>query len=985
VADDSGAVLLRLLRSSLISLLSDALETVTQSVGFSSLNPVGAEWAGSGLEDRLLEPPAAVMSANPVTGRVIDALRKLSSINRPDAIAGLFGWDPDPVGHSQSRGIACAVRLGPVGAPNFAVAMAVTFDAASSVRIDIVAKGNTGDRSTVLPLDARSALSVGARVVDTFEIGLPVTGPATVVRGSSGDAVRVGLTRAAAAQPAKGPGIDLGAIELFAEIKLSGRVPELTGGMRIGGGSVRITPGDLSAIVPALGPIPLDVALALSSSRGIDLAGSPTLAVRLPSGASTPAISTGPLDLALTPRPVPDSPSVLVHVSCPISLDLPAVPIHLDLEGMGFDIPFALGGPKLAFDLEGLVPQLPAGAGAALALPIVKGDGRMLRTGTTFAGMLAVVMPPVSVNALGLLDSSTGSFLVIIGATFPPPGIQLGFGFAITGVGGIVGVGRRVDRDALTRSVQDGTAASFLFPADPGARSQELLPALDHAFPPAPNSVVVGPMFRISWGGRILTASVAVVLELPDPVRISILGKLLLAVPDPAIPLVRIQATFLGQVDPGVPSMMFVASLTDSNIAGVTITGDVYLLVRGGDDADVVLSAGGFHPQFVRPAGVPALNRIAITLASGPFLQLRCQAYLAVTTNTVQFGARVDLVAEIAGCGLRGHLGFDVLIQLEPLRFIAEISVAVAVEVLGETLVGIALTLALEGPTPWRARGRGSIDLFLFSASFDFDETWGSPPPIPLATPDMADILGKAFGRSEAWIPRAPDPAASPVQLNAAGQRALDTGFALHPHGSLSARQRLVPLGVTIDRYNRQPIAPQRWDVSSPLLGAGNPVLSGGEEREQFAPAAFLAMTDDAQLSRPAFESFRAGLGLIGGSVVIDVTRSTDFDYETKVVSKTVSDFKPAAVTLGRLLSMAESVATAGIDDPRWWPEPPAVVTVATTPSFVAVDAWSFTAAEDVVAPSTNATAQFEAIAAVQASDPARRISVVEAWEVAAT
>jgi len=432
--------------------------------------------------------------------------------------------------------------------------------------------------------------------------------------------------------------------------------------------------------------------------------------------------------------------------------------------------------------------------------------------------------------------------------------------------------------------------------------------------------------------------------------------------------------------------MMFLASLTDSNIAGVTITGDLYLLVRGGPEADVILSAGGFHPQFVRPAGVPALNKIAITLANGPFLQLRCQAYLAITTNTVQFGARVDLVAEIAGCGLRGHLGFDVLIQLEPLRFIAEISVAIAVEVFGETLVGIALALALEGPTPWRARGRGSIDLFLFSASFDFDETWGSPPPIPLARPDIAAILGDAFGKPEAWVSHAPDPNASPVQLNTSGRRALDTGSGLHPHGSLSARQRLVPLGVTIDRYNRQPIEPQRWDVSTPVLGEGNPAASGGEEREQFAPAAFLAMTDDAQLSRPAFESFRAGLSLLGGGVLIDaIVRATDFDYETKVVSKVVGEAGSAAVALGALLSSAESVVTAGLDDPRWWGADPEVVTVATKPSFVPVDTWSFTAADDIAAPSMNATMQFEAVADALAADPARRITVVETWEVMAS
>jgi hypothetical protein len=194
-----------------------------------------------------------------------------------------------------------------------------------------------------------------------------------------------------------------------------------------------------------------------------------------------------------------------------------------------------------------------------------------------------------------------------------------------------------------------------------------------------------------------------------------------------------------------------------------------------------------------------------------------------------------------------------------------------------------------------------------------------------------------------------------------------------------------VPLRVTIDRYNRQPIAEQRWDIADPVLGAGNPAPSGGEEREQFAPAAFLAMTDDAQLSRPAFESFRAGLSLVGGGVAVDEPRLTEFDYETKVVSKAIEESAPTAVTLGVLMALTESVATAGIDDPRWWPKPAAVVTVAATPSFVPVDTWSFTAAEDIAAPSANATEQLEAVAAAQVVDPARRVGLAEAWEVAAT
>ena len=980
--DTAGTMLLQLLRSAITSLLSDALSELRHATDLSALGPAGPEWAGSGFEAHLLQPVTTTLPASPVTARVVAALQKLSHVTGPSATAGLFGWNPDPVGHTRQPGIACAIRIsGPSPAMKFAAALAITLDNGQPA-VAIVAHGDSGPQSGGLPLDDQWALTAGGKITDTFEVDLPATGPATVTHANNGDVIRLGLTRQATPAAGVGPGIDLGAIAFDVALTLAGATPDLSGAMRITGGAIRIAPDDLSSIVPTLAPIPLDVALGISSTKGVDVAGSTTLEVRLPTGGSHLGVTTGPLDLVLTAQPGGAGPRVQVHVSCPVSLNLPAVPIHLDVDGMGFDLPFQLGGAGLGFDLSALAPQIPTGAGATLALPIVQGAGHLQHSGTSYSGTLAVVMPPLAVNALGTLDTHTASFLVILGAVFPPPGIQIGFGFAVTGVGGIVGVNRRIDRDALTQAVQDGTAASLLFPTDPAKAAQETLPTLDRLFPSHSGSVIVGPMFQISWGGRLLTGSVALVLELPDPVRMSIIGKVVLAVPDPALPLIRMQITFFGQIDPAEPSLTFLASLSDSTIAGIPITGDMFVLVRGGSNADVIVSAGGFHPKYTRPPGVPALNRIAMTLSSGPLLQLRCQAYLAVTSNTVQFGARADLVAEIAGCGLRGSLGFDVLIQFSPFHFLAEISAAVAVEVLDETLVGVALQLSLEGPGLWRARGRGSIDLFLFSTSLDFDESWGSQPLQDLGTPDIEGTLRDAFAQPDAWTAAAPDPAAAPVQLTIDAGRLLADGTRVHPHGALSAQQRRVPLGITIDRFNRIPIAPQQWDVGNPTLG-GVPDPTSGELREQFAPGAYLSMTDDEQLSRPSFESFGAGLSFVAGGVTVAAERSTDFDYETSVVSNIVAGNNALQVDLQSLVAPAEQVSRAGIDDPRWWRPQSDVVTVTPAPALAAANAWSMTEATDVAAPSTNATEQYDAVNAARTADPTRNIGVVEAWEVA--
>src|SRR5205823_3933596 len=125
--------------------------------------------------------------------------------------------------------------------------------------------------------------------------------------------------------------------------------------------------------------------------------------------------------------------------------------------------------------------------------------------------------------------------------------------------------------------------------------------------------------------------------------------------------------------------------------------------------------------------------------------------------------------------------------------------------------------------------------------------------------------LGDALRAPDAWVARPPDPRASPIVLTAAAMRALADGRVVHPHGSLTARQKVVPLGVAIDRFNQLPIDRQQWDIASPVLGAGRAATAGAEVREQFAPGEFLGLDDAQRLSRPAFEAFRAGMDLVSG------------------------------------------------------------------------------------------------------------------------
>ena len=102
----------------------------------------------------------------------------------------------------------------------------------------------------------------------------------------------------------------------------------------------------------------------------------------------------------------------------------------------------------------GLLP--PQGIGLALDAGPVNGGGFLkVISANEFAGGLQLKILGIGAFAYGLyktLPSGDVSVVALIGIRLPLPGIQLGFGFAISGFGGLVGINRRADTCLLYTS-----------------------------------------------------------------------------------------------------------------------------------------------------------------------------------------------------------------------------------------------------------------------------------------------------------------------------------------------------------------------------------------------------------------------------------------------------------------------------------------------------------------------------------------------------
>ena len=212
------------------------------------------------------------------------------------------------------------------------------------------------------------------------------------------------------------------------------------------------------------------------------------------------------------------------------------------------------------------------------------------------------------------------------------PPIQLGFGFNLTGIGGLLAINRTFDENVLRAGLKNHTLDGVMFPRDPSAtppdpqQPQSRLPPRERAI------ICSGPMAPDRLGHA------AAHHRQPRPrARDSAPACACSSSPrsPPSSPtrsndLIRLQMDAVGVID--FDQGTAVARRHAPRFAPAQ---EVRPHRRHGHAPDVggfahfALAVGGLHPAFNPPPGFPKLDRIAISLASGDNPRLRCEAYFA--------------------------------------------------------------------------------------------------------------------------------------------------------------------------------------------------------------------------------------------------------------------------------------------------------------------------------------------------------------------
>ena len=509
----------------------------------------------------------------------------------------------------------------------------------------------------------------------------------------------------------------------------------------------------------------------------------------------------------------------------------------------------------------------PKGIGIAInAGDVVSGGGYLYHDETLaeYGGVAELGFLSLKLSAIGMLttrmpDGEDGwSLFLAIFSEFPP--IQLAFGFTLNGVGGLVGLHRTFDDEALRERLLAGALDSIMFPQDPVANAPQILSDIRAVFPPSRGQFVFGVMLKLGWGTpSIVSLELGVIVELPDPIKIALLGQLGMILPKPDATLVEINMDMFGVANLTEGTLAMDATIRDSHIMHLlTLSGDMAFRAEFGDRPNMLMSIGGFHPDFEPPASAPNLRRMKAALPLGKYAAVELSGYVAVTSNSFQTGGRIDIWVKVAGLSAEGWFGFDALIQFSPFGFKFTTEIGFSVSFKSITLLGVDVWLQIVGPAPWELDGYAKVKICGFKKKLTVDLELGRKTAVAVPSYDVMDMLVKALEDPESWS--VGEGAGTPLVVYA---KKADGTSALDPRGNLSFRQKVVPLNKAIGKFgNGTVIGTDLFTVED--LEAGGTSLSPDYLDDWFAPAEFEELTDEQKLARPSFQEMDGGASFGG-------------------------------------------------------------------------------------------------------------------------
>jgi hypothetical protein len=575
-----------------------------------------------------------------------------------------------------------------------------------------------------------------------------------------------------------------------------------------------------------------------------------------------------------------------------VTADAKLGPLYAYVEGLGLTATLvpkqngdgALGKFDIAFGLK-----LPTAYAVALDAAPISGGGFLAIMDNEYRGALALKFETFGFAAFAILTTklpggrSGFSFVASIFGDFVIP---LGYGFFLTGLGGMIAINRTVNSDALRDVLYRGELDSILFPDDPIVNAATILDNMAAIFPAREGQYVFGPMARIAFSQpALIEGKLGLVLEVGSEFRLLVLGGLGSHLPTADAPLVVLEVSFFGEIDFGAGTISFDATLQNSRVLAWSVSGDMAARTGWAPRINHVISFGGLHPRYPRPANLPDLRRMSINFGTNN-PRVSIWSYQAVTLNSLQFGAGGDLYAKgpkipfVGRLAAEGHAYFDALIYFNPFAFDAGLGGSLSLLVDGDVVMSLGFDLHLTGPNEFVIDGKVWATVCGVDVDFGIHHRWGDKRDLPNAVADPIAILRDAI-HAAPTLEAIPATALSDGVRFAGPARGDDRPRPTSPVGGLRFNQRAMPLAIAIEKIGEADIpgAPRTFDFGV-YAGATNDEITTVPAELDFVHGHFWKTSEAERLRSPTFEQHKSGFEIASSDqLTVDVSKAIDVEY----------------------------------------------------------------------------------------------------------
>lgn len=364
--------------------------------------------------------------------------------------------------------------------------------------------------------------------------------------------------------------------------------------------------------------------------------------------------------------------------------------------------------------------------------------------------------------------------------------------------------------------------------------------------------------------------------------------------------LILINVAFLGLIDFERKMLSFDASIFRSRINELAVEGDIVVRMQWGKEPDFLISIGGFHPDFTPPPlDLPStIRRISIGLPPKEDVKASVDAYLAITANTVQFGAKLSGVYEDKSLRAVFALWFDVIMSFNPFKFLAQAGAEAAIEYKGIKGISVYLELQLQGPEPWIFEGSATFKALKWDVTLPFYYENGKEQKEKPEQVELQAEIEEAFDFDSNWsvvLPNRNDLSVTLLESNPKGQP-------LAPAGSFVFSQKAVPLNHQMDKFGTSKPKDYKkvWiDKVETVKDSATTNLPKTNEKGNFASTAFHDYTDEQKLSMPSFTKMNSGVRVSAdeGKLEGPYLNHKLVDFEIQTIDRGLSDTQELEVS----------------------------------------------------------------------------------------